>query len=318
MLFLCGCSAITPINEETAIPVEATVVTEAPYPVNVGDLTFNSAPKKVAALSPALAEMIFEIGHGESIICKGEYCDYPSALADIPEAGSSANPDIDAIIEYAPEIVLTQSPIANQDIVRLSDEGITVLMLPAASNIEELYDTYRELALIFEGGITCDAIADAALSGIKEAYDNARGSCESLVFIMDVTEDGFAAVNGSSFAGSYISAFGTNIAALNESPIMTARELIAADPQVIFLAHPLTSDDIGYETSEQLTAFANGYVYVIDSTLFERPTSRLASVTASVSEKLRSDTGGAAFEGGFAVIPSVNELEEETMTANVN
>ena len=111
MLLLCSCTDI--IENEDALPAAATMAEPQPYPVEEGNLIFNSSPVTVGSLSPAVTEMIYELGYGDRLICRSSYCDTPEAVLSLPETGSAANPDIDKIISYAPELLITQSPIAN-------------------------------------------------------------------------------------------------------------------------------------------------------------------------------------------------------------
>lgn len=306
-VFLCGCTQVTENEEEPAIMANADVSEAAPYPVTVGELTFNSSPETVGSLSPAVTEMLFELGYGDRLVCRSEYCGYPEEAENISAVGSAVNPDIDGIIKCAPALLITQSPIANKDITRLSQAGISVLSIPAPRSVEELTENYRSLSLIFSGSLEGVERADQATEDLRAALSEAKGSCESLVFIMNITEDGFSAATGDSFAGDFAAHFGRNIAAGNTSLTLTPEELLAADPQVILLAHPLESSDIDPELSSQLSAFAEGHVFVIDASLTERPTARLAGVTRKISEAVRKDTGGADFA-------EIHETSAETVS----
>lgn len=179
MLLLCSCTAIS--ENEDALPAAATVAEPQPYPVEAGNLIFNSSPVTVGSLSPAVTEMIYELGYGDRLICRSSYCDTPEEVMSLPETGSAANPDIDKIISYAPELLITQSPIANKDTVRLSEAGISLLTLPAPSSLEELYDNYAALADIFAGSIEGNSLAENTLADMKSAVNEAKNSCESIV-----------------------------------------------------------------------------------------------------------------------------------------
>ena len=305
-VLFCGCTKISDFEE--AVPVQGTIVSEPlAYPVTYSNLTFNSSPMTVGSLSPAVTEMLFELNCSDRLVFRSDYCNFPSEAESIPTAGSGANPDFDKIISYAPSLLITQSPIANKDLSRLSKAGISVLTLPAPSSLEDLFDNYEALSLIFYGSIDSKNIADAATSELKSTIAAASGSCESIAFIMNVSDDGFSAATGDTFAGDYIAAFGKNIAEDSTDYTLSSEELIAADPQVIFLANPLESSDIDEEIAGQLSAFTDGHVFVIDSTLMERPTCRLASVTKAFSEAVRKDTGGSKNAvGGYAEIPDSN------------
>lgn len=309
LLLWTGCSEIED-NEPVGGLAEQTEQTESPsYPVTAGGLVFADSPASAASLSPAVTEMIFELGYGDRLVCRSSYCDYPGEALALPDVGSGANPDIKAIAELAPEVVITQSPLANTDLSALKNAGIAVLCLPAPVSGEELCENYRTLGKIFAGETMGVQLADSCTAGFQSALRSAKGSCASLVFIMEVTEEGYLTAAGESFAGSYISAFGENAVPGEAGYLLTDERLISIDPQVIFLAKPLTSESISGEVRERLSAFSQGYVYVIDSSLIQRPTSRLEGVTRSISERLREDTGSAAFTEGYAVIEGFQETD---------
>lgn len=313
-LLMCGCTRIEEPSEAAMAGIETEAEPQA-YPVTVDTLTFNRAPEAVASLSPAITEIIFELGYGDTLVCRSSYCNYPEEAESVPEAGSGANPDIDRIISYAPDLLITQSPIANKDVKRLTDAGISLLTLNAPKDIDELCSCYEKLSLIFSGSIDGTAKAEAALSELKSSVEAAHNSCESIMLIMGITDDGFLVANTGTFAGNYTAAFGTNLAGADEY-LFTAEELIAADPQVLFLAHPLKGKNIDSEISSQLRAFSEGHIFVIDSELMERPTSRLAEITQTIADTVREDTGGAGFSEGYAEIPEESTDSEESSENN--
>ena len=135
LIMLTGCAKI-----DEDIPVETTVtVTEPvkePYPVTVGSLVFNSTPESTASLSPAVTEIICELGFGEKLKGRSEYCTYPESVGDLPTLGSAAYPDVDAVIGNAPQLLVSQRPIAKKDITAIEAAQTRVLIMsaPASEN----------------------------------------------------------------------------------------------------------------------------------------------------------------------------------------
>lgn len=286
-VFLSGCTEIAePVMAEAS--EEQNICEPQPYPVTTDGLVFSSSPERVASLSPAVTEIICALGFGDRLVCRSEYCDYPDEISSLPTAGSAANPNIEAVIECKPQLLISMSPIANKDVSSLETAGINVMIISSPQSNDELFGLYEKLSLIFNGSEDYISVAESLLSEYRKAIENASGSCKSIALILEVFGDSFSVASGSDFAGDYISCFGKNIAAGNISMTMSAEELIAADPEVILLASPLNSDDIGYEPASLLSAFNNGKVYVIDASLTERPTARLSALTESITDALRS------------------------------
>ena len=61
---------------------------------------------QVVALFPSDCEILYAIGAGETLVGRGEYCDYPQEVLDVPAVQSGANTNIEQIISLNPQVVL--------------------------------------------------------------------------------------------------------------------------------------------------------------------------------------------------------------------
>ena len=283
VMFMCGsCSRINNSAGETE-PV--TVITEETaeefyeenYPVTAGELVIENMPLNAAVLSPAAAEIVCAIDCGSKITAVGKYCDYPEILSGLPQAGSAANPDIEKIIALSPQIVITESPIARKDITDLKDAGIQTLILSSPADYDGLYNEYRSIAAVFYGNSRADEIAKKALAGYNDALSAEKNNIGRFVLIMDSE---LHTAGNDTFAGNFLSQFGENAA--GGGYIMTAEELTSADPDTIFLS-AYADKDLFPQTFKGLTAVRTGRVYIIDTSLFEHPTARLAGIVSEIN-----------------------------------
>ena len=149
ILMFSGCSKID--ENSNKIETEAiTTVTEV-YPVTVGSLIFNSSPETVISLSPALTEIMAELNLSNKLLGKSSYCDYPDNILKLNNYGSSANPDIGAIIETSPVLLISQSPIAKKDITALENANVRTLIFSAPTSLDDLYKLYSDVYTVFSG-----------------------------------------------------------------------------------------------------------------------------------------------------------------------
>ena len=292
-LMLCGC---TEINEETPAPVtEATVPAEKPYPVSVGSLIFNSQPESVGSLSPAVTEIICELGYEDKLIGRSSYCNYPKNISAKVSLGSAANPDVDAIIAASPQLLVSHSPIAKKDITALENAGVRVWIISAPNSIEELYRYYVDIAAVFGGKPDSEEAADDAMKPLLTALKSAQGSIGSFVYIMS-TE--LAAASNATFAGSFFSSFGENAAGDSEDISLTAEEIADLDPEWIILPSSVSVSRLPDEVSS-LDAVQSGRVIILDDEVLERierPTARLETVVYSILDQIRSVENGDSEE----------------------
>lgn len=286
-LVFCGCNKI---DEEPPVSFAETEETERPYPVSVGSFIFNEQPQTVGSLSPAVTEMICELGYSDKIIGRSNYCDYPESILSKASLGSAANPNAEAVIAAAPQLLISQSPIAKKDIISIEDAGTRVMIISAPNSVEELYVCYNDLAAVFGGGLSCAEAADAAMKPLSDALRKAENSIGSFVYIMSPE---LAAASDSTFAGSFFSHFGSNAAGKEENILLTSEELDQLDPEWLILPE-LVADDPPDEVSS-LTAFKEGRVIVLDAAALERierPTSRLSGTVYDILDQIEEITSG--------------------------
>lgn len=282
LAMMCAC---TEIDEDVPAPVMATAVSEKPYPVEAGALTFEEAPRTVGSLSPAVTEIICELGFADRLTGRSEYCVYPESVSDRAVLGSAANPDVDAVIEASPELLISLSPIAKKDITAIEAAGTRVWIISPPESVEDLYRCYEDIAAVFGGKLNCAAAAEDALEPLKKAVNDAKGSMDSFVYIMSPE---LAAASDTTFAGNFFSCFGENAAGGGDDISMTAEELLALNPQWLILPDSISIYELPEETSG-LSAIKSGRVIVLDNEALERierPTSRLDGAVYKILEQI--------------------------------
>lgn len=280
---LCGCDEIEEKLPETVSVTEA--AEEKPYPVTAGSLIFNSQPENAGSLSPAITEILCELGYESKLIGRSSYCDYPSGIDIKTDLGSAANPDVAAIIDTKPQLLLSHSPIAKKDITAIENAGTRVWIITAPDSVEELYVCYRDIAAVFGGRTGCEEAASEAMKPLVNALYDARDSMESFVYIMSPQ---LAAASDSTFAGSFFSSFGRNAA--GNSDTLTEEELLDLDPEWLILPYNVSEETL----PAGLSAAQNGRVIILDEETLERierPTARLDGVVRSLLEQIKNAGG---------------------------
>ncbi|MDE6596707.1 MAG: helical backbone metal receptor, partial [Oscillospiraceae bacterium] len=302
-VLMSGCSEV---EEEVPVTTVETTATEKPYPVTAGSLIFKEQPASVGSLSPAITEMICQLGYGDKIIGRSDYCDYPEEMSSKVSLGSAANPDVEAIIAAKPQLLVSHSPIAKKDITKIENAGTRVWIISAPDSVEELYACYRDIASVFGGSIDCEDTASDAMKPLINALFEAQNTVESFVYIMSPD---LAAASDSTFAGKFFSSFGTNAAGDREDISLTEEELLELDPQWIILPHSVSAEDL----PSGLSAAENSRIITLDEEMLERierPTSRLDSVVYDILEQIQRDGGNdTENDGGESTDDSENNAE---------
>lgn len=173
LVLVCGSITLTacrwlgfePLGTGSSSSSEAEFLPGTPY--TVGDMEFTEAPASVVSLSPALTEIVSELGFLDKLSGRSDYCDYPAEVKALPGVGSSANPDLQAILQLKPQLLISQSPLASSHISQLEKGGVRVLILPAPKSVNQLKADCLELATLFNGPVGAEDLAKKLMSPLE-------------------------------------------------------------------------------------------------------------------------------------------------------
>lgn len=241
-----------------------------PYPVSFDNESFDKAPQTVISLSPAITDILLEMELQSKLVGVSDYCSYTSA----PSVGSPANPDIDKIIELKPELLITQSPLASADVVRLRQEDIRYLYLETPQNFSYLCEEYIRLAMIFYGAVDSKDTAMELLSDIDAAMSQASKSGIDVKYAAVTGKNGsdYIVSTGGDILTDMLCVFGTNILDRSENPFVSKKELSDVGADVVFADTSLDGEDFR-------SIFPDGTkVIFTDISMFDRPTAELYEV----------------------------------------
>lgn len=70
-------------------------------------LHFHQPPQRVVSLVPSMTESMFDLGFGNAVVGVTDYCIHPAeSLAEMPRVGGPKTPNIDAILDLRPDLIL--------------------------------------------------------------------------------------------------------------------------------------------------------------------------------------------------------------------
>ena len=230
---LCLCLSLTVL---AACKTQEKAPDPVVYPVTIGGIRLTKAPTSVICLSPSLTEILFDMRYQSAIVGVSEFCIYPEAATTLPQMGTAAEPNLEEIAGLKADLILTQEPLTVRTMTELEKKGIPVLVLNAATTLEELETLYQQLGMIFEGkdpgvakGTTLYQKVITQITKAKVAID-AIGPVKALL-LMD--RSGYFAT-GDTFAGRFLSAMGLeNSAQEGVDYTLSTAQLSALDPNLI-------------------------------------------------------------------------------------
>ena len=117
-----------------------------------------AAPGGVVSLSPALTELICQLGREERLIARSTACDWPESVKALPTAGDFAEPELERILAMKPALVVSNEFVNPKDADALRQAGIEVELHPCDG-----FDDYREWVVRMGRLLDCPDEAEAEL-----------------------------------------------------------------------------------------------------------------------------------------------------------
>lgn len=281
VFLLSGCESEQQIPSEISVSETTDIEENLPFPAISCGVTLEKAVEKAVSLSPAVTEIICEIGFQSRLVGVSDYCDYPEGLG-LKTLGSTENPDLDGIIKLKPDAVFTLSLLSEREIYKLNQAGIKVLTLKAPRNLEEYSALYKEVSAAFYGNELADSLkgqtkaletANRARTKLENAAKNVK--TESFVY---VTEK-LTLAGADTFESAVLSLTGENLC--KAEGYVSAEDL---QPAYIIASDKLSYDALALDEYFSVMIYNGAKVVFVDSARFERPSARTAEIFSKFTE----------------------------------
>jgi iron complex transport system substrate-binding protein len=207
------------------------------FPATVGSLTLDHKPQRIVSLGPTLTEMLFAIDAGAQVVAVDEYSTYPESAPRTTLSGYT--PNAEAIASYTPDLVVVTDD-SEGIIGQLTALHIPVYQGKAAQDIEDTYRQLTELGTLTGHRTEATALVERMRADMDKLLKSVPQRSTPLTYFYELDSTLYT-VTSKSFIGTLFTNAGlVNIADAgndaNPYPQLSAETILAADPDLIFLA----------------------------------------------------------------------------------
>jgi len=210
----------------------------------VDDLGFKldlpAQPRRIVSLVPSWTETLFAFGAADEIVGITRFCVEPAeAVAAVPKIGGTKNPDIKAIVDQRPDLVIANAEEnRREDIERLRADGVAVFTTfprTVASAVESILKLGSVVGRPAEAG----AMAREIVKSVSE-IETGLGAWSKLRFrvFCPVWKNPWIAFNGDTYAHDVLRMLGFNniyATAGERYPRVTLDEALELRPDYVLL-----------------------------------------------------------------------------------
>ncbi len=274
-------------EENSSVPTEL-IVTDVPqtsvtqpqiFPLEIDGVEIREEAQRVVSLSPAVTEIIAELGFADRLCGISTYCDYPEL--SVQRVGSAENPDMDILSVLDADVVFSLSALSERDVYALEEKGAAVICLDTPCDTDSYGVLYGNIASVFIGEEAAKNKALTAIEALTAAADGAFSG--SYIYISPK----MTAAGTGTFENAVLSLCGENLCVFEGySELLSLGEI---QPDYIIAADTLSYNDIAYDDVLSVYVYNGAKVLFVPAARFERPSARTAEVFSAISEQLASE-----------------------------
>ncbi|MDR0889596.1 MAG: ABC transporter substrate-binding protein [Oscillospiraceae bacterium] len=249
-------------------------------------ITLNEPATRVVALTASDCEILYAIGAGETLVGRGEFCDYPPQVSEVESVQSGYDTNIEQIIALAPQVLLMSTMAQSEaQVKQLEDAGIRVVV----SDAKDIAGVYTAIELI---GKLMGKEADAAavISGMQQTFaeisaNPAGDGTQTIYFEVSPLEYGLWTAGSGTFMDEIAVMMGLKncFADVSGWAEISEEQVIARNPDYIVTVSPMGGADFTPEQEimgragwETITAVQNAAIFNLPDNELSRPANRLA------------------------------------------
>lgn len=250
------------------------------------EITLEEPAEKVVALTASDCEILYAIGAGDTLVGRGEYCNYPAKVLEVPSVQSGADTNIEQILSLEPQVLLMSTMAQTEEqVAQLEAAGVHVVV----SDAQDIAGVYTAIELI--GALMGkDAEAAEVIDGMKSTFADLQekageGSGKTIYFEVSPLQWGLWAAGSHTFMDEIAGMLGlTNCFADVEGWAEVSEEqVLERDPDYILTITqyygegPTPEEEIlGRSGWENITAVQNKAILNLQNDELSRPAPRLA------------------------------------------
>lgn len=249
------------------------------------EITLSQPATRVVALTAADCEILYALGAGDTLVGRGEYCDWPVEVLDVPSVESGFEANIEQIISLQPQVLLMSSMAQTEEqVAALEKAGIHVVV----SNADNIADTYEAITMI--GTLMGkDAEAEALVGEMKATFADLQAKAagdgsKSIYFEVSPLQWGLWAAGNNTFMDEIAQMLGVRniFPEVNDWGEVSEEQVIQRVPDYIVTVTmyygdgPTPEEEIASRPGwENIPAVQNGAILNLQNNELSRPGPRL-------------------------------------------
>ena len=285
MIFaLAGCTSSEPAQPAEPSEPEASGSAITITDMTGREITLDEPATRVVALSAADCEFLYAVGAGDTLVGRGEYCDYPAEVLDVPSVQSGYDTNIEQIIALEPQVLLMSTMAQTEEQVAALEEAGIKVVVSDAQDIEGVYTALEMIGTLMGKEKEAEQVITTMQLQFHELSESASGQGKTVYFEVSPLEYGLWTAGKGTFMNEIAEMLGMkNVfddvegwAEISEEQVLERNPDYIVTITMYFGEGPTPEEEIMARPGwENVTAVQNGAILNLQNNELSRPTPRL-------------------------------------------
>lgn len=281
----------TPNQTQTPEPVQDSATEPEDTSIKVTDMTgreiiLEEPATRIVALTPSDCEILYAIGAEEMLAGRGEYCNYPPEVLDVPVVQSGANTNLEQIIGLKPQVLLMSTMDQTEEQAEALEAAGIKVVVTDANDIEGVYTSISMIGALMNK----EAEAEAVIASMKKTFAEVSTKTKdfkdkTIYFEVSPLEYGLWTAGSGTFMNEIAEMIGlkncfadiTGWGEISEEQVLERNPDYIVTIAMYFGEGPKPEEEIMSRKGwKNVTAVKNGAILNLQNDELSRPTPRLA------------------------------------------
>ena len=262
------------------------------------DIALDAPATKVVALTASDCEILAALGAEDTLVGRGEYCDYPESILEVPAVQSGADTNLEQIIALEPQVVIMAKMAQTEEQVAALEEAGIRVVVSDAQDIEGVYTAIRLIGALVGRNDEAEAMVADMQSAFADIAAKSENTGKTVYFEVSPLQWGLWTAGKGTFMDELATLCGlTNAFADVEGwAEISEEQVLERDPDYIVTISmyygegPTPVEEIKSRTGwDTLKAVQNDAILNADSNEISRPGPRLKDAAENLYQFVSGD-----------------------------
>ena len=262
------------------------------------EITLDAPATKVVALTASDCEILAALGAEDTLVGRGEYCDYPESVLEVPAVQSGADTNLEQIIALEPQVVIMAKMAQTEEQVAALEEAGIRVVVSDAQDIEGVYTAIRLIGALVGRNDEAEAMVTDMQSAFADIAAKSENTGKTVYFEVSPLQWGLWTAGKGTFMDELATLCGlTNAFADVEGwAEISEEQVLERDPDYIVTISmyygegPTPVEEIKARAGwEGLKAVQNDAILNADSNEISRPGPRLKDAAETLYQFVSGD-----------------------------